>query len=68
MTSVHKAAYQGDMPTLMKSRLAENVSLLNNPDQFGMTPLHWAIVGGHYDTVLYWLSKGLPLRCFLNLM
>ncbi len=28
MTSVHKAAYQGDMPTLMKSRLAENVSLL----------------------------------------
>ncbi len=62
MTSVHKAAYQGDMPTLMKLRLAENVSLLNSPDQFGMTPLHWAIVGGHYDTVLYLVQQGATIE------
>ncbi len=27
-----------------------------------MTPLHWAIVGGHYDTVLYLVQQGATIE------
>lgn len=56
--SIHEAVSRGDLPTV--TRLLEgDANLLSSHDQeFGGTPLHWAIAGGRLEITQYLLDEG----------
>ncbi|MCX6558445.1 MAG: ankyrin repeat domain-containing protein, partial [Candidatus Aminicenantes bacterium] len=54
---IHKAASAGDLETV-KRLLEQNPKLLQEMDENGRTPLHWACRGVHFDLVKYLVERG----------
>lgn len=57
MGPIHTAA-QGNQDSVVKSLVAENRKLIDQPDENGRTPLHWAATTDAGDIVNYLISQG----------
>ena len=56
-TSIHHAAKLG-YTEVIKALLSKSGSNPNGKDRFDETPLHYAVVNGHRDTVEFLVSNG----------
>ena len=54
---LHEAARTGDVSQIA-TRLSDNPDHINVKDQSGLTPLHWAVLGGHKAGADFLISKG----------
>jgi cytohesin len=54
---LHLTCFNGPIDEV-KTLLAKEPTLLNTRDQDGMTPLHWAVLGGQIETIRTLLSAG----------
>lgn len=61
--SIHQLAAHGEMAQ-MKMYLGSDMSLLNNQDERGFTPLMWAAAFGEIEMVQFLLEKGADPRTF----
>ncbi len=54
---IHEAAKKGDQDAV-KALIEQNPALINDRDETGRTPLHWAARGVHFRVVKLLLEKG----------
>jgi ankyrin repeat protein len=54
---IHEAAKKGDQDAV-KALIEQNPALINDRDETGRTPLHWAARGVHFQVVKLLLEKG----------
>jgi len=65
---IHEAAkrgYKDQIAEILEQEKSQEkkIKLLEQKDQNGSTPLHWAASGGHLETVKYLLSQNLSSQC-----
>ncbi len=55
--SLHEAVKAGDLEKI-KTLVTQKNERINQPDENGMTPLHWAAANGHLDIARFLVKKG----------
>ena len=55
--NIHEAAWKGDLAKV-KMLLKKNPRSINMKDESGMTPLHWAARGEHFEIIKYLINNG----------
>ncbi len=66
--TIHAACFHGDAELLQLhlNRLQRNIDLIDQPDECGMYPLHWAALGGSDECINILLEVGCSVDCLNN--